>query len=163
MRAFCGHTRNHPERTYTHDSNSPECPRVFWLIPCRANMFASCTKQLSWHDCASLVPREMKWACICTGCVCFWLCSVVTVCDKMCCLRCVVGGRRCVTCCVVMTVQKRKTLAVITEKIPRENFSLQIEISSKNKSAPRISVIISSEMELSEWHGPQLSFSKFLV
>ena len=40
---------------------------VLWLIPCLANMFVSCKKQLSWHNCASLVPLGMKWACICVG------------------------------------------------------------------------------------------------
>ena len=54
---------------------------------------------------------------------CVWLCEHVLVCDGMCCLRCVVGCRRCVDCCVVTTVQKKaKTTSVITEKIPRENF-----------------------------------------
>ena len=38
-----------------------------WPIPCWPNMFASCTKQLSWYNCASLVPLGMKWACICAG------------------------------------------------------------------------------------------------
>ena len=50
---------------------------VLWLIPCLANMFVSCKKQLSWHCCASLVPLGMKWACICAGngcCVCVCLC-----------------------------------------------------------------------------------------
>ena len=28
--------------------------------------------------------------------VCVWLCEHVLVCDSMCCLRCVVGCRRCV-------------------------------------------------------------------
>ena len=44
-----------------------------WPIPCWSNMFASCTKQLSWFNCASLVPLGMKWACICARngcCVC---------------------------------------------------------------------------------------------
>ena len=36
-------------------------------IPCVAIMFASCKEQLSWHNCASLVPLGMKWACICAG------------------------------------------------------------------------------------------------
>ena len=38
-----------------------------WPIPCWPNMFASCKKQLSWHDYANLVPLGMKWACICAG------------------------------------------------------------------------------------------------
>ena len=38
-----------------------------WPIPCWPNMFGSCKKQLSWHDCASFVPLGMKWACICAG------------------------------------------------------------------------------------------------
>ena len=78
------------------------------------------------------------------------------LCDSVCCLRCVVGCRRCVGCCVVMTVQKTKMKSVITEKIPRNNLSqLQLYINSeilkkriklhhyklklirKNKSAPR--------------------------
>ena len=41
--------------------------RVLWPIPCRPNMFASCKKQLSWYNCASLVPLGMEWACICAG------------------------------------------------------------------------------------------------
>ena len=36
-------------------------------IPCLANMFASCKEQLSWYNCASLVPIGMRWACICRG------------------------------------------------------------------------------------------------
>ena len=48
---------------------------VLWLIPCLANMFVSCTKQLSWFYCESLVPLGVKWACICAGngC-CVWWC-----------------------------------------------------------------------------------------
>ena len=38
-----------------------------WLIPCRANMFASRKKQWSKYSCASLLPLRMKWACICAG------------------------------------------------------------------------------------------------
>ena len=38
-----------------------------WPTPCRANMFASCKKHLSRYSCASLVPRGMRWACICAG------------------------------------------------------------------------------------------------
>ena len=41
--------------------------RVLWRIPCRANMFASCKKQLSWFYDASLAPLGMKWAGICAG------------------------------------------------------------------------------------------------
>ena len=41
--------------------------RGLWLIPCLANMFATCKKQLSWYNCASLVPLGMKWVCICAG------------------------------------------------------------------------------------------------
>ena len=41
--------------------------RGLWLIPCLANMFASCKKQLSWYNCASLVPLGVKWVCICAG------------------------------------------------------------------------------------------------
>ena len=55
----------------------------------------------------------IKWACsvlemgvVCVGGV--WLCEHVLVCDSMCCLCCVVGCRRCVGCCVVVTVQKKK-------------------------------------------------------
>ena len=48
---------------------------VLWLIPCLANTFVSCKKQLSWCNCASLVPLGVKWACICAGngC-CVWWC-----------------------------------------------------------------------------------------
>ena len=101
-------------------------------------------------SCASLVPLGMKWACICAGngC-CVWWCLVVLVCgskwyyvflcDSMCCLFCVVGCRRCVGCCVVMTVQKKtKTTSVITE-ISRERiyFHYSLKLIRKNKSAPR--------------------------
>ena len=58
---------------------APTCQSVRvrgpWPIPCWSNMFASCTKQLSWYKSTSLVPLGMKWACICAGngC-CVWLC-----------------------------------------------------------------------------------------
>ena len=57
----------------------------------------------------------------------------------MCCLRCVVGCRRCVGCCVMMTVQKKNQndICDYRNNIPRENFSLQFYIYSKNISAPR--------------------------
>ena len=57
---------------------------VLWLIPCLANMFVSCKKQLSWYDSASLVPLEMKWACVSAGngC-CVWWCLFVLVCGGM--------------------------------------------------------------------------------
>ena len=56
--------------------------------------------------------------------VCVWLCEHVSVYESMCCLRCVLGCRRCVGCCVVMTAKMK---SVTTEKIPRENLSpLQI-------------------------------------
>ena len=55
-------------------------------------------KQLSWYNCASLVPLGMKWACICAGNgYCVWWCLVVfggvsvLLCVSMCCLSCVVG------------------------------------------------------------------------
>ena len=36
--------------------------RVLRSIPCLANMFTSCKKQLSWFYCASPVPLGVKWA-----------------------------------------------------------------------------------------------------
>ena len=36
--------------------------RGLWPLPCRASTFASCKKQLSWYDYASLAPVGMKWA-----------------------------------------------------------------------------------------------------
>ena len=56
-----------------------------WSIPCWPTMFAACKKQLSWYNCASLVPLGMKWACICAGngC-CVWWCLVVLLCGSMC-------------------------------------------------------------------------------
>ena len=60
----------------THGSDLPESQSACTLaIPCLANMFVSCKKQLSWYNCASLVPLGMKWACICAGngC-CVWWC-----------------------------------------------------------------------------------------
>ena len=87
---------------------------VLWLIPCLANMFVSCKKQLSWYDSASLVPHGMKWACICAGngC-CVWWCLVVLVCGNMwkyvlvCVSMCY---RRCVVGCVSVSVD---ALAVV--------------------------------------------------
>ena len=81
----------------------------FGTFPVWPNLFVS-------YNCASLVPLGMKWAALCwkwVMCLCFvvfdcvWLSEHVLVCDSMCCLRCVVGCRRCVGCCVVVTVQKR--------------------------------------------------------
>ena len=63
----------------THGSNLPESQSACTLAhSCLANMFVSCKKQLSWYNCASLVPLGMKWACICAGngC-CVWWCLVV--------------------------------------------------------------------------------------
>ena len=57
-------------------------------IPCLANM-SHYARKLSWHNCASLVPLGVKWACICAGNGCCVL--YVSVCVSMCCLRCVVG------------------------------------------------------------------------
>ena len=56
--------------------------RVLRSIPCLANMFTLCKKQLSWHNCASLVPLGVKWACICAGNGCCVHC--VLVCVSMC-------------------------------------------------------------------------------
>ena len=52
-----------------HTALTCECVgvRVLWLIPYRANLFVSCKKQLSWYNCANLVPLGKKWACICVG------------------------------------------------------------------------------------------------
>ena len=110
-----------------------------WPIPCWPNMFASCKKQLSRYSCARLLPFGKKWACVCAGNGCWVWCLVVLVCVSMryyvlsslCCWsrQC---WRRCVGCCVVVTVQKKKeTTSVIIEKIPRENFPLQFKINSK--------------------------------
>ena len=145
-------------------------------IPCLANMFTSCKKQLSWYNCASLVPLGMKRACICAemsvvfGCVlvvfgCVSMCQYVIVCVVFvgCWLR--QCWRRCVGFCVVVTVQKKKENEICNsqKKKPRENLSplrfssskkkrirlqsLQIKFNSKKvESAPRISVIILGEM-----------------
>ena len=49
------------------------------------------------------------------------------LCDSMCCLRCVVGCRRCVGCCVVMTVQKKtKMKSGISENPAREFFPITV-------------------------------------
>ena len=52
-----------------HTALTCRCVRVpvLWPIPCWPNMFLSCKKQLSWSNCASLVPLGMKWAGICAG------------------------------------------------------------------------------------------------
>ena len=65
----------------------------------------------------------------------------VLVCGSMCCLRCVVGCRRCVGRCVVMTVQKRKTTYVISESPAREFIPITVLISSK-KLKPNLSTVI---------------------
>ena len=55
---------------------------------------------------------------------CVWLCLVVFGCVSMryCVIVCVVGCRRWVGCCVVMTVQKKIKTTSVPKKIPRENF-----------------------------------------
>ena len=72
--------------------------------------------------CLCLVVFGCVWLCLVVfGCV--WLCEHASSCVSMCCLRCVVGCRRCVGCCVVMTVQKKtKTTSAITEKCPVREF-----------------------------------------
>ena len=98
-----------------------------WPIPCWPNMCASCKKHLSLCFLCTCV-------CICLclfvfvfvfGCV--WLCEHVLVC----CLHCVVGWRRCVGCCVVVTVKKRKTRSVISKSPPREFIPITVSINSK--------------------------------
>ena len=110
-------------------------------MPCLANMFASCKKQLSFENCASLVPLGMKWACICAGnerCVWLcvggvWLCQYVSVCDSMC--LCVVfvvllvasvlASMRWLLC--GGDVSKEKTKPQITGKYPvREFFPITV-------------------------------------
>ena len=58
-------------------------------------MFASCKKQLSWHNCANLVPLGMNGpaSVLEMGDVflCVSMCQYVLVCVSMCCLRCGVG------------------------------------------------------------------------
>ena len=106
-------------------------------VVCRANMFASCKKQLSWYDCASLAPLGMKWACICAGngrCVCQYVIMCQCVLSSLCCWlrQC---WRRCVGCCVVVTVQKekKKTRSVVAKKcLAREFISITVLINSKN-------------------------------
>ena len=116
----------------TQSSDLPECPVCVGFGP--FPLWRTC----SYHErnncpcfhCASLVPLGMKWACIYAGYeCCVWLCWYVSVCDSMC--KCVLSSlccwlrqcwRRCVGCCVVVTVQKRKTTSVITEKYPAREF-----------------------------------------
>ena len=78
-------------------------------IPCLAIMFASCKKQLSWHNCANLVPLGMKWAYVSVlemgyAFVCVSMCQYVL--SSLCCWlrQC---WRLCVGCCAVVKFQKR--------------------------------------------------------
>ena len=65
-----------------------EC-MYLWLMPCRANMFASCKKQVSWCSCASVESLGTKWVyfrawggevvkrsamCLCCVCLCVLVC-----------------------------------------------------------------------------------------
>ena len=82
----------------THGSDLPECQSACTL--------ALCKPRATWSE----VGLYLCWIwviCLCLfvfGCV--WLCEHALLCESMCCLRCVVGCRRCVGCCVVMNVQK---------------------------------------------------------
>ena len=77
---------------------------VLWLIFCLANMFLSCKKQLSWHNCASFVPLEVGVVFVFFVFGCVSMCWYVL--SSLCCWlpQC---WCRCVGCCVVMTVQRR--------------------------------------------------------
>ena len=89
-------------------------------IPCLANMFILCKKQLSWQNCASLVQLGVKWPvsvlemgvvfsmCLYVlVCVVFVVLLVASVLASMCWLLC--GG----------TVQKKKTRSVTAKKSDR--------------------------------------------
>ena len=93
-----------------------------WPIPCRSHMFASCKKQMSW--CCLCKPRA-TWNEVCLYLCWKWvLCLVVFGCVGMwwyvvsslfCWLRrC---WRRCVGCCVVVTVKKKKVPVLHVEQI----------------------------------------------
>ena len=75
----------------TQSSDLPECQCAWASVHSLFGDYvtcSSCKKQLSWHNCASLVPLGMRWACICAGnecCVryvfvCVWLCQYVLLC-----------------------------------------------------------------------------------
>ena len=59
---------------------------------------------------------------VCLCLVVFGCCEHVLLCDSMCCLRCVVGCRRCVGCCVVVRVQKKNKKSAIPKKNPAREF-----------------------------------------
>ena len=99
------------------------------LIPCRATMFASCTEQLSWHSCASLVPLGLKWAWTCAGNGCLVLFGCVRMCNYV--IVCVVFVVLLVAVDALAVVWWwrfflfwKKTISVLTVKIPWENFSI---------------------------------------
>ena len=78
---------------------------VLWVIPRLTELFRIvylCKPRATWNE----VGRHVQEMGDVFVFVCVCLCFVVLVCDSVCCLHCVVGCRRCVGCCVVMTVQK---------------------------------------------------------
>ena len=108
----------------TGGSDLPVGVRGLRPIPCLANMFASCKKQLSWYHCASLVPLRVKWACDVSV-----LCVFVHV--GMCwyvmyCVVIVVFVVLCVGCCTVKKTRsyvcdgckKKKNEICVTRKLP---------------------------------------------
>ena len=82
-------------------------------------MFVSCKKQLTWYNCASLVPLGMKWAYICAEkwvlclvvlvmCLCLVVVGCVWLCEHaLLCFVVLLVAVDALACCVVMTVQKR--------------------------------------------------------
>ena len=91
-----------------------------WPIPCRANMFTSCKKQVSWYFCASLVPLGMKWACISAArSNVLYSRPRVSSRDMMC--RRVVDRCRCVAGCASV-VWKKRDLTSMTVPTTKKNI-----------------------------------------
>ena len=114
----------------THGPDSLLCKSAWVLahsLP--SERVASCTTQLSWQNCANLVPLGMNWACVCAGngcCVWKWVmrlclvvfgyvCSCQYVLSSLCCWlrQC---WRLCAGCCAVVTVQKKNDVCNFKKK-----------------------------------------------
>ena len=136
----------------TQSSDLPQCQCACALAHSLSgeHVHNICKKQLSWKNCASLVPLGMKWACICAGngvfCLVVFvmcLCLVVFGCVWLC--EC---WRYYVIVCVVFVVllpsmrwllcgddgsKKKKDVCNFKKHVPRWNLSpLRFKLIRKN-------------------------------
>ena len=86
---------------------------------------------------------------------CVWLCEHALLCDSMCCLRCVVGCRRYVGCCVVMTVQKRPEVLSTTDTFGNDRTNTAVTTAS--------SVWVKPLSEEKTFHDTIVTFFQFVA